>query len=515
VKPSNNQISLNLVADDPVLWAIACGLKPQKWQAKALWLATAGLHPETARKNGILEIKNELAVVAANGSGKSWMVCVLIAYWLWRVRGGQVVVTSASWRQLRSQIGAGLRSMFGGMFSGWEFLETRIENPANGSTCHFLSVDSPGRFEGIHSRRMLNDEGVMVGGLLQIFDEAKSIPDSVELAAQRSKALSKVVVSSPAGLPSGFHYGYFHNPQRLALSYQMKVTAFDVDEPDLAQIEKIEALHGKDSIQYRSQILAEWTASERKGVVVNAVHLAKTIETQAEAAGSWQSRSEWRAFVDLSWTAGGDRTAVAVRRGRHIHLLACWDGRDNAKQVVKDIVAVLSKAGVPRGATYIDSAGGGRLFFEMFKDAGWDVMGWNSCGKPSRGDVYRDAGAEAWGQFAERVTLGFNEPDKGWRLTAEKSEWLEDLKGELCGRTWADRDNTIGGSATLALSPKAQDFPTHSPDLADAVVGASVDHLNLVDHPCFRSESEVAWEEFRFNKELGDEGMMAGTWAGA
>jgi len=51
--------------------------------------------------------------------------------------------------------------------------------------------------------------------------------------------------------------------------------------------------------------------------------------------------------------------------------------------------------------------------------------------------------------------------------------------------------------------------------LADAVVGASVDHLNLVDHPCFRSESEVAWEEFRFNKELGDEGMMAGTWAGA
>ena len=67
------------VGDDPVLWAIACGLKPQKWQARALWLATAGLLPETAKKNGIQEVKNELAVVAANGAGKSWVVCVLIA----------------------------------------------------------------------------------------------------------------------------------------------------------------------------------------------------------------------------------------------------------------------------------------------------------------------------------------------------------------------------------------------------------------------------------------------------
>jgi hypothetical protein len=56
----------------------------------------------------------------------------------------------------------------------------------------------------------------MIGGLLQVFDEAKTIPNSVEAAAQRSKALSKVVVSSPAGLPSGFHYDMFHNPQRMA-----------------------------------------------------------------------------------------------------------------------------------------------------------------------------------------------------------------------------------------------------------------------------------------------------------
>ena len=71
MKPSNSQINLSQVADDPVLWAIACGLKPQKWQARALWLATAGLLPETAKKNGILEIKNELAVVAANGAERA------------------------------------------------------------------------------------------------------------------------------------------------------------------------------------------------------------------------------------------------------------------------------------------------------------------------------------------------------------------------------------------------------------------------------------------------------------
>lgn len=508
------RIELAEVGDDPVLWAIACGLKPQKWQSRALWLATAGLLPETAKKNGIQDIKNELAVVAANGSGKSWVVCVLIAYWLWRVRKGAVVVTSASWRQLRAQIASGIKTMFGGVFPQWEFLDTRVENPINGSVCHFLSVDTPGRFEGIHSRREMGDDGIMVGGLLQVFDEAKTIPNAVEAAAQRSKALSKVVVSSPAGLPSGFHYDMFHNPQRSSLSYQMKVTAYDVDNPDIDQIEKIEALHGKDSVQFRSQIMAEWTASERKGVVVNAVHLARMIENPPSNAGEWKSKSEWRAFVDLSWTAGGDRTAVAIRRGRHIHLAAVWEGRDNTRQVVKDVIGVLTKAGVPHGAVYIDSAGGGKLFQETFREGGLEVLGWNSCGKPSRSDIYRDAGAEAWGWFGEQVTASFGDPAKGWKITAERPEWLEELKAELCGRTWADRDNTIGGASTLALSPKAQDFPNQSPDLADAVVGAAVDCMNYYDHPCFRSDTEIQMDEFRLNRELETEGIE-GIWAGA
>ncbi|NDB96125.1 MAG: hypothetical protein EBZ78_08210, partial [Verrucomicrobia bacterium] len=153
MKDAKRRLEATEVGDDPVLWAIACGLKPQKWQARALWLATAGLLPETAKKNGIQEVKNELAVVAANGAGKSWVVCVLVAYWLWRVRKGAVVVTSASWRQLRAQISAGIRSMFGSVFPQWEFLDNRIDNPVNGAVCHFLSVDTPGRFEGIHSRR--------------------------------------------------------------------------------------------------------------------------------------------------------------------------------------------------------------------------------------------------------------------------------------------------------------------------------------------------------------------------
>ena len=71
-----------------------------------------------------------------------------------------------------------------------------------------------------------------------------------------------------------------------------------------------------------------------------------------------------------------------------------------------------------------------------------------------------------------------------------------------------------GGATTLALSPKATDFPSSSPDLADAVVGASVDHLNLVDHPCFRTDAELGWEEMGLNRELESEGLE-GMWAGA
>jgi hypothetical protein len=66
----------------------------------------------------------------------------------------------------------------------------------------------------------------------------------------------------------------------------------------------------------------------------------------------------------------------------------------------------------------------------------------------------------------------------------------------------------------LALSPKAQDFPNQSPDLADAVIGAAVDSLNYYDHPCFRSDAEVQMEEFALNRELEMNGME-GIWAGA
>ncbi len=66
----------------------------------------------------------------------------------------------------------------------------------------------------------------------------------------------------------------------------------------------------------------------------------------------------------------------------------------------------------------------------------------------------------------------------------------------------------------MALSPKATDFPSTSLDLADPVVEASVDQLNLVDHPCFRTAAELGWEEMRLNRELESEGLE-GMWAGA
>ena len=110
---------------------------------------------------------SNVAVKAANGSGKSTRLGAPLAIWnAATFPGSLTIVTAGVYRQVKEQFFPAIRS-FAPLFPEWKFLDTEVETPA-GSRIYGFSTDDAGKFEGWH-----NDN------LLVICDEAKSIPDSI------------------------------------------------------------------------------------------------------------------------------------------------------------------------------------------------------------------------------------------------------------------------------------------------------------------------------------------------
>ena len=129
------------------------GIKLYRWQRMAL-LSIATGYPT--------------ALTACNGAGKTSTVLVPAALWcLFNWPLARVVVTSASWPQLRKQFFDVIRlSRFHPYFRTWTFNEAEIRTPQGGFIIG-ISVDEAGRAEGYHERP---DSPLMV-----LADECKSI----------------------------------------------------------------------------------------------------------------------------------------------------------------------------------------------------------------------------------------------------------------------------------------------------------------------------------------------------
>jgi hypothetical protein len=159
------------------------GIKLYLWQRKALLSIAAG-YPT--------------ALVAANGAGKTSTVLVPAALWcLFNWPGARVIVTSASWSQLRKQFFDVARLYRArAYFRAWTFNEAEIRTGAGGF-CVGISVDEAGRAEGYHSRP---DSPVMILG-----DECKSIAPAVFESLARCTSTFRAYVSA-AGAATGMFY---------------------------------------------------------------------------------------------------------------------------------------------------------------------------------------------------------------------------------------------------------------------------------------------------------------------
>jgi hypothetical protein len=380
------------------------------------------------------------ALLAANGSGKSRRVVVPLLLWhLYSFPCGVALATSASWKQLHDQILVGLDEFRPRLASlGWNWLEARIESPQGGFISVF-STDTPGRAEGFH--------GTPQAPLMYLFDEAKSIPDSIFQAGDRCMAQYRLIASSPMG-PSGRLYDCFNRLR--SFYYGIRVTSFECPHIGQEIRDRELAIYGETDPWYRSRHLAEFSDDETFPRIVDPRWIRA-----CWAEPPVHQPANKRAFCDFA--AGGAENVITVADGNRVYIGAAWREVDTV-QAARQFRREFERLGLNQGQVYGDDGGLGKVMIDQIGELGFQVLRVRNEDVAGDPEHFANLGSEMWFQAARRI---------------EKREVIlpEDklLFDQLTGRR---RDYDSKGRLIAEPKRKMAARGIESPDRADALVGA-------------------------------------------
>jgi len=396
------------------------------------------------QKTGLLHIAagHPTAIVAANGSGKTAMILVPAALWcLYNWPLARVIVTSASWSQLKKQFFDNIRlARFNPYFRGWTFNETEIRSPEGGFILG-VSVDEAGRAEGYHERP---DSPVMI-----LADESKSIASGVFESLARCTATFRAYVSA-----AGPACGVFHSCFTAFMNFWSRVSVKSVECSHISResIELDRAMWGEASPQFRQKHLAEFTDADSESFI--------SAEVVRQAMDNPPVFVDGPSSVFIDWAGrGGDEVVVAHARGNRVVILDAFRGVDET-QSVRRVAALLKKHGLVRNV-YADAGGlGASMCSQLSSDLGIYVERVHNNAAASKDEEFSNADAERW---------------FGMRRKLEKRELIIPVDQELL-KQLSSRRLQYDSRARIQLEPKealkARGVP--SPDRADACIGAAI-----------------------------------------
>ena len=417
--------------DSPGVFAeLVLGLRPYPWQLSAV---------EAAGRQ-----HSRMALVAANGSGKTACVNVVLLLWfLWKHPRGIAMVTSGSWNQLKTQLWPNLE-MFRSTFPQWQWQADRIKTPEGGFIAAY-STDRPGRAEGHHEH--LPERPVML-----MVDEAKSVPEVIFEALSRCTPTYFILTSSP-GAPSGTFYNAFNSTR--ALYHTVRATAFDCPHIRSDKIQYAQALYGPNYNEhpiYRSMILAEFTEGSDNLIIPRST-LMSALENKPPARHG-------ATYAGIDWAAGGDETVLATRTGNQLRILYANREKDTTRSA-ELIVGQCRKAGIPQDSAFGDMGGLGRAIMQhAAKVHGYRMREFNGGLPASEPKSYRNANVEAWLYFRMSLERGeIHFPDG---LTEEEIQQLTNRY-----LLWDDK-----GLLRCETKSEMAERGVHSPDRADALIMA-------------------------------------------
>jgi hypothetical protein len=427
------------------------------------------------QKNALshLQLGHSVALVAANGSGKTSTILVPFALWVLHCwPSARVILTSASWAQIEKQAFSLLRQYQDHpVFRGLIFLDTEVRSPAGGFITG-LSTDNAGRAEGFHERP---DSPVAL-----LVDEAKSVPDLVFSAFDRYTTSFKCYMSS-AGGATGVFYSCFTTKRDFWHTVVVRSSDCPHIDPELIDRERRE--HGESSPFFRSKHLAEFVDDDNENFIpAEAVRLAIDSPPKFEEGPSGT-------FVDWAGT-GGDEIVVGRREGNCCSIIAAFRGASDTQQIVRRVAAILRERSI---FTLCADAGGlGAPMNDSLRELGFTVRGVHN-GSPAIGpdsNKFANLAAAQWYTFRCLLVQG--------KLILPSDGKLVE---QLCGRRL--RFDTKG---RIGLEPKeimrARGLP--SPDRADACVGASAAMISILSSEQFYNSTQALLARSRRNRLFPD-----------
>lgn len=381
------------------------GLDPYEWEIEAAEAVASG---------------KPTALVAANGSGKTAMVSVVLLLWfLYTFPRGIAMVTSGSWLQLETQLWPNLL-LHRGRFPAWKWLSDRIETQEGGFVQAY-SVREPGRAEGHHQNLAAGRP------LFLLIDEAKSVPEAIYQALSRCTPTYTLLTSSP-GAPRGTFYAAFRRNSRLY--HRIKVSAFDCPHIPASRIEMAQALYGPEYERnpvYRSMILGEFTEGDDAMIISR--------ELVERALSSRPAFRDGTAYGGSDWAAGGDETTAAERRGNRLRLIFANRERDTMR-AAELVVGQFRQRGIRQGNAWGDAHGLGLPIIQAAKRFyDYRISEFYGGTRGDDPDHYADLNIEAWmcfRQALERGELLFDEGLDETSITQLTDRYLTwDAKGHL------------------------------------------------------------------------------------
>lgn len=420
---------------NPVTFAICVlGMRLYAWQARLLMSVWSG-KPTAAR--------------TPNGAGKTSIIIVVLALcMLHEFPGATVVLTSATFRQVRDQMFAALKG-HEKKFTGWKFNETSIETPTGGRIVGF-ATDSGGRFEGFHA---YPDRPLLI-----IVDEAKTVADGIFVAIDRCQPTHLLYISSPGGLLGRF-YDAFKN-SRFA---HFAITAKDCPHITPEFIDAMRVQYGEDSDIYRSMVQGDFGTGTDDGRVVKFTWWERN-----EVLPPPPKPGKRQVFVDFA-DGGNDEHVIAAADGNKAWIEDSWANSLTSDQNILRHHKVLRRLQAEGYALYGDAGGVGHGYIIALGQMGVAIEPVNN-NDPAADPHYFNLAAEMWWQLAGKlknceVILPWKDDVLKKQLLNKEEVWRQAASGEkIYGRE----------DGRLQLMPKSK-VSTKSPDRGDAIVGACFD----------------------------------------
>lgn len=394
----------------------------------------------------------KLALCAANGSGKDYLVIAPLVIWacLTQIRC-LTIITSSSGTQLTAQTENYIRALahkvnerFGELYGGKVFhiRQRYIRCNLTGAEVRMFATDEAGKAEGYHPL----EPGAK---MLIIVNEAKSVEEQIFEALTRCTGFSHWLNVSTPGEPKGSFYDSFCNWDRTR-----HVTTYDC--PHLSEVQRQDdrRKYGEHSALYRSKHLALFTTLGGTYVIAEEILTClldepPDLELEEKIDG-----------IGLDLAAGGDENCITRTKGCKVVSEYAFHERDTTKTADMIEEHFLKVLRITKDFDNInaDDGGVGHAIIDMLVRRGWKINRVLNQSPAINKSRFGNRGAEMWYNLL--------------RILEEKTMNISGLSPltitQLSHRQY--KQSEAQGRIFLESKKEAKAHGRPSPDRADAFV---------------------------------------------